>query len=184
MSEELVVRHCSPTLAGVKTGSIFSCCYESRDELKEYIRGLNGALVKKGLRVLPLRAADGKALIYIYRPCRLANDLKQNTAAQLLSRHDYDSCSPERCIIKLMARLKKSEEFPHEIGLFLGYPAEDVQGFIDNKAACCKCVGAWKVYGDEKAAQKTFAKYRKCTEIYCKKYADGATIERLAVKVR
>lgn len=181
MSEELVIRHCSPTLAGVKTGSMFSCVYKSSVELKNFIRSLNGVFVKKGLRALPLKAANGKALIYIYRPCKLKNDLQQSIAAKLLSEHDYDCCSPERCIIHLMSRLKKSSEFPHEIGLFLGYPAEDVQGFIENKAACCKCVGAWKVYGDELSARKTFAKYRKCTEIYCKKYADGTSIERLAV---
>ena len=29
---------------------------------------------------------------------------------------------------------RKIDEFPHDIGLFLGYPPEDVLGFITNKA--------------------------------------------------
>ena len=54
-----------------------------------------------------------------------------------------------------MQRLGQAAEFPHEIGLFLGYPPEDVQGFLENRL--CKCVGCWKVYGDEQAAQNGFA---------------------------
>ena len=35
MSEELFVSQCAPTLAGVKTGSLFSCPYETREELRK-----------------------------------------------------------------------------------------------------------------------------------------------------
>ena len=30
MSEDLLIRHCSPTLAGIKTGNLFSCACASR----------------------------------------------------------------------------------------------------------------------------------------------------------
>ncbi len=43
-------------------------------------------------------------------------------------------------------------QFPHEIGLFLGYPPEDVCGYIRNKGKCQKCTGHWQVYGDENFA--------------------------------
>ena len=81
----------------------------------------------------------------------------------------------------LIRRLCEYEEFPHEIGLFLGYPPEDVYGFIENKADGFKCVGCWKVYGDARAAQKTFARYKKCSDIYAVQYANGRSIERLTV---
>lgn len=74
-------------------------------------------------------------------------------------------------------------EFPHEIGLFLGYPPEDVCGFIENRAGGYKCVGEWKVYGDADKAKEIFAKYRKCTEVYCAQFAQGKSIERLTVAV-
>lgn len=50
----------------------------------------------------------------------------------------------------------RTKDFPHEIGLFLGYPLEDVQGFIENRAEGYKCVGCWKVYGDEEYAKQEF----------------------------
>ena len=38
MSEEMLVCHCSPTLAGLKTGSLFSCPYSSQKMIiKEYV---------------------------------------------------------------------------------------------------------------------------------------------------
>lgn len=183
MSEELLVRHCSPTLAGMKTANMFTCSFENAENMRSDVRKLNVMLGKKGLRVLPLRFKNNRALIYIYRPSKLSEDLQNDTACRLLKEHGYDSERPEQCIIRLIKRLSENEEFPHEIGLFLGYPPEDVRGFIDNKAGSCKCVGCWKVYGDAKAAQKVFAKYKKCTDVYCMQYAKGKSIERLTVAV-
>ena len=75
--------------------------------------------------------------------------------------------------------MKEQSAFPHEIGLFLGYPPEDVQGFLDHRP--CKCSGCWKVYGDENKAKKTFDLYKKCERVYCQQLARGIDIERLTV---
>lgn len=184
MSDEMLIRHCSPTLAGIKTGSLFRCSYSTKDELHSYLSMVNRRLVRKGLRVLPLRAEAGCALIYVFRPEKLGEDLSHSTAARLLRERNYSNISPDRCVIELMARLKRLkdvDEFPHEIELFLGYPPEDVDGFITNGAAKSKCCGAWKVYGDERKAQQTFAKFKKCTAVYRSKFACGSSIERLTV---
>lgn len=183
MSEELIVRHCSPTLAGIKTGSLFSCPYTSERVLREDIRRWNRQLAVKGLRILPLRISEKTALIYVYRPARLKRDLANSEAASLLEERGYGDARPEHCVVKLIRRLQASSEFPHEIGLFLGYPPEDVQGFIRNGARDCKCTGCWKVYGDEEKAQKLFAWYKKCTDEYIRQLTHGKTLERLTVAV-
>ncbi len=41
MSEELVVEQCSPTMAGLKTGNLFSCPAEDTRTLWQSIRRLN-----------------------------------------------------------------------------------------------------------------------------------------------
>lgn len=183
MSEEIFIRYCSPTLAGIKTANLFSCRFEDEKEMRESVRRLNVILVKKGIRVVPLRFHEGCALIYAYRPSKLLQDLQQADACSLLKERGYVSEAPERCIVQLIRRLADGGEFPHEIGLFLGYPPEDVCGFIENKAGGYKCVGEWKVYGDVDQAREIFAKYRKCTEIYCTQFAQGKSIERLTVAV-
>ena len=183
MSEEMIIHHCSPTLAGLKTASLFSCTYTSTEELKQLIRKFNRMLSSKGLRFLPLRISENHALIYVYRPNKLKDDLANSEADLILKNRGYCEKSPERCIVKLINRLKESEDFPHEIGLFLGYPPEDVRGFIENNAKCCKCVGCWKVYGEVEEAQKTFARYKKCTDVYTRQLKKGRSIEKLTVAV-
>ena len=84
MSEELMVRQCAPTLAGIKTGSLFPCPCTSREELLCQVRSLNRRLSPKGLCLLPLRFTEGKALLYLYRPAALQRDLRAQTAEALL----------------------------------------------------------------------------------------------------
>lgn len=181
MCEELMVRHGSPTLAGLKTGSLFTCPFGEEQVMQDCVRCWNHALAPKGLRVMPLRWQNGRALIYLYRPARLAKDLQRPEARALLTPRGYCCEAPARCLGRLMQRLRERTDFPHEIGLFLSYPPEDVQGFIQSPVCGFKCVGCWKVYGDAQAARQTFGRYRRCTEIYCARYAQGTTLERLAV---
>ena len=179
MSEELLVRNCAPTLAGLKTGNLFTCPYETKESLLESLRQLNKRLGPKGIRALPLRFSQEKALIYLYRPAKLEADLSQELSAALLSRCGYGCCDANRCLTQLARKLRQTGDFPHEIGLFLSYPPEDVLGFMERKP--CKCVGCWKVYENEEAARKTFALYKKCTRVYCRQLANGTDIERLTV---
>lgn len=181
MSEELLVRHCSPTLAGMKTGNLFVSPFESEGQMRCDVQSLNRRLQHKGLRVVPMRYRNRRALLYVYRPAKLAQDLQHETTKAILEKHGYAPALPGKCICSLRRKLKDSAEFPHEVGFFLGYPPEDVCGFIEQKAANYKCVGCWKVYGDAELAQKTFDKYKKCTDVYCRQFAAGKSVERLAV---
>ena len=181
MSEELIVRHCSPTLANIKASSLFSCSYETLTELKRDLRHMNRVLVPKGLRVLALRVRNGRALIYVFRPKQIANILQNEEAVALLKSLGYHDFRVEPCVCQLMDRFRVEDEFPHEVGLFLGYPPEDVVGFIENHAKGQKCTGTWKVYGNEAEAKKCFAKYKKCTQVYCNRWEQGNSLERLTV---
>ena len=183
MPDEMIIRHCAPTLAGMKTGNMFTYHFKDASELRETVRRLNTLLKGKGIRVLPLRYQKNCALIYLYRPSKLSKDLENDVARNILTECGYCVNSPKCLIRNLIARLNSCEDFPHEVGLFLGYPPEDVLGFIQNQARGDKCVGCWKVYGDEEKAKKTFERYKKCTNTYCRCYMQGKSVERLTVAV-
>ena len=140
-------------------------------------------LKNKGLRALPLKSDNERSLIYVYRPERLNEDLKNEKAAGLLAGCGYSAKTGSACVACLRSRMMHSGSFPHEVGLFIGYPPEDVIGFIENRAAKSKCVGCWKVYGDVEKAEAAFRKFKKCTGIYCRKFAEGTGIEKLAVNI-
>ena len=183
MSEEILIRQGAPTLAGIKTGSLFPCPCEDREDLLADIRRLNRRLSPKGLCLLPIRFLAGQALLYLYRPAELRRDLQDTLASELLRQAGYEDESCARCVARLACRFRESGEFPHEVGLFLSYPPEDVKGFIAHRANDFKCAGLWKVYGDEEKACSLFTKYRKCTEIYCALWKSGSRLEQLAVAV-
>ena len=183
MSDEIIILHGSPTLAGLKTGNLFTCPYNGKNEMMDALRSLNQRLVPKGVRIIPLRIAKHRVLVYMYRPKKLQNDLAVKEAADLLTAYGYSIEDPDKCVVQLSGRLKVSEDFPHEIGLFLGYPPEDVKGFIENRAKGYNCNGCWKVYGDEQNAKKQFQRYEKCTNVYCSQWKKGRSIEQLTVAV-
>ena len=144
MPEELIIEHCSPTLAGIKTGKF--------------------------------------ALIYLYRPDHLKKDLKNPQALSLLKKMGYEAKNPECCIVQLVRHLKDEESFPHEIGLFLGYPPSDVECFMKHPRRGVKYSGCWKAYSDPEEAKKLFVRFRKCTEIYQKMNQSGKSLAQLAVR--
>ncbi|MBS5736935.1 MAG: DUF3793 family protein [Clostridiales bacterium] len=181
MSEEIIIRYCSPTLAGLKTGNMFTCYFSDEKEVYSAVRNWNLRLGKKGVRFLPLCLRGNRALIYVYRPSFLSRDLQRENVCSLLMEHGYGTENQGECVARLRRRFDEGSEFPHEIGLFLGYPPEDVRGFIEKGADSFKYAGLWKVYGDVDSALKTFAKYKKCARIYKILFSKGRSVDRLTV---
>lgn len=124
MNEETVVQFGAPTLAGIKTGSLFSCLYDTKSGVYEDVRRLNRVLTPRGLCLLPLRFGEKRVLMYLFRPSGLETDLRCRGARRILRDAGYDDASMGKCMRCLIRRLRESESFPHEIGLFLSYPPE------------------------------------------------------------
>jgi len=186
MSEELIIKHAAPTLAGIKTGNIFNCKYDDKATLMADLRELNRKLRAKGLCIIPLRVGGNTALLYLYRPAMLQADLSGQEAGEILRRMGYSGNEPARCIVELSRRICCAGKgtFPHEVGLFISYPPEDVVGFMENKAASSKCVCAWKVYGDEEKARATLCRYQKAVRAFEKCWRRGMSLQELAVAIK
>jgi hypothetical protein len=183
MLEQSLIFHCSPTLAGIKTGSLFSCRFASADEFLSELCDLNQTLSDRGIRIEVLRVKSSRALVLAYRPKRLATDLNKSGVWRFLNQFGYAENDPERAISRLKARFAPQAGFPHEIGLFLGYPLADVADFIKNRGRNSKCTGCWKVYRDEGEAARLFRRYEKCKEVYLQMFGKGCSVLQLTVAV-
>lgn len=181
MSEELLVVHCSPTLAGMKTGSLFCCRPHTCKALEEELNRLNQMLNPRGVYLYILRENAAGTLVYVFRPKQLSRDFSRPQVNAFLKEQGYQTGNVTCMVAQLSMRLCRDEGFPHEIGLFLGYPLADVQGFIRNKGRNCKYCGYWKVYDQEEQAKKLFCRYQKCTRVYCQKLREGLPLLRLTV---
>lgn len=187
MSGLLLIEHCAPTLAGIKTANLFSCSYGSTKELFSFLMCWNRELNPKGVYLKLMKAEGERALIYVYRKQGLAEDLKNEEAKRYLKLFGYDAKSLwdlEKVLKILKNRICREKDFPHEIGFFLGYPPADVVGFIENKGKNFKLSGCWKVYENVAQAEKSFSKYKKCRNVYKKVYESGKTVSLLTVPVR
>ena len=182
MSDEFLVEHCAPTFAGLKTGNLFRISYADVTAFRGELRSLNDILKKKGLRAVPVRMTTSFALIYLYRPDFLKRDLSGEEVARILRSLGYEPQSVNRSVAFLARMMREKEIFPHEVGLFLGYPPEDVLGFMNNSREGVKCVGCWKVYGDEARARAAFWRFQRCREVFEENVQRGRKLEALIVR--
>ena len=181
MLERALIAYASPTLARLKAGSLFAvpCGGEA---LSAEMARLGGMLQLRGLRLIPLRTEPGRTLLYLYRERALGETLRCPEVRALLAGCGYRAFAPEAALSTLRDRLAASEGFPHEIGVFLGYPVADVIGFIRNGGRNCLCAGCWKAYANEAEARRTFARLDKCRAVYARRYAEGCPLTRLTVR--
>ncbi|MBQ3970355.1 MAG: DUF3793 family protein [Clostridia bacterium] len=171
--EKLLVEHCSPTLASIKTGNLFSISYDNLSQLNEVVGIWNEFFQSKGVTVCILKKGGGRAMLYVYRRTKLEKDLKKRGVFRFLRSCGYESDDCGYAVERLKKRIAECDSFPHEIGLFLGYPLGDVEGFIKYGGKNSKLTGYWKVYVNEKEASETFRKFTKCREVYSKLWNEG-----------
>ncbi len=168
--------HSAPTLLGIKCANLISL---SADEFDIAIHSemFNKKAESKGLRSRILCSCGRKVLLLVYSEKLLRKQLEDENIKIMLKRYGYDDCNAlDEFFVRLSERIAESGEFPHEIGIFLGYPLEDVVGFIENKGGNFKFCGCWKVYGCEEKARRTFANYEKCRKFLCNKLNEGSDI--------
>lgn len=181
MFEKYLIKNCAPTLASLKTGSLFNYAVCDGCELKKDLSVWGGTLYSSGIRLFLLKEDEKSALIYVYRESALNKILNDGKMRCFLKKCGYTEFSTDSALEKLKERFSQGDGFPHEIGVFLGYPLGDVIGFIQNSGKNCKCAGCWKVYCDECSAKKTFDKFKKCTEVYTRLWSRGRTVLQLTV---
>jgi hypothetical protein len=153
--ETMLAKHCAPVLFGKKPAALLA----SRAVPEEYRRE---NLSRYGLRVERLISQNRPPLFLLYRPELLRQTLAQVPVRQALLNFGYPETRPEewRALLNtLRHRFRESDEFPHEVGLFLGYPVGDVMGFVTCKGKDCKLCGLWKVYDDVEKAKRRFAEF-------------------------
>lgn len=181
MIEKYLIEHCSPTLASVKSANLFNASFGEGEDIDSQMAAWNRMMNPKGVKLMALRKRGRRALIYVYREKQLQQNLNKPGVARFLETFGYQDTGAEHCLDHLCSRFAASEEFPHEIGIFLDYPLGDVIGFIKNQGKNYKCAGCWKVYCNECGALEQFRKYRKCREIYRNLWKQGRSVLQLTV---
>lgn len=67
--------------------------------------------------------------------------------------------------------------------MLLGYPTEDVEGFIANEGRDCLCTGYWKVYQNEQRAKQIFAAFDEAREVTVREVLEGKELLQLCTSI-
>ncbi len=174
--ESVLAFHAAPTLMGLKCGSLPTLSaqdYNFNEISQLFADRYFGARI--GARFI--NRCTHRTILYLYDKRLLDAVLSDKAAREFLSGYSYDILwNAEQCLDRLCERLYE-KNFPHEIGIFLGYPLEDVKGFIANCGQHCKYCGTWKVYGDVEKAKQLFECYRQCRAKLCSELAHGRSLQ-------
>ncbi len=172
-----MIVHSAPVLKNVKMSSMFTI--PSR-----YSQVVCSFLYKTGIRFHCLCKSNDRDVVFLYREAWLSEYLAQPEIAEFLAQYGYEDGSLRSYLQLLGERISyfyhQSQEFPHEMGVFLGYPLADVRGFIQHRGKNCSCIGYWKVYSDVERAQQLFTAFDEARDCAMQEFFSGKTIREIA----
>ncbi|MDO5707094.1 MAG: DUF3793 family protein [Andreesenia angusta] len=162
----------SPIITGIKPSATITLTHMQGDRFR-YL--YEKELSNENFEYLRIRRCEKKELIMIYNKKSLIKYLSIEENKKLLEGAGYSGMSIEEMFEELRFRII-TEEFPHEIGLFLGIPACDVKGFLN----CKKCIHSryWKVYDNLEIANELFDLYDSSRDIVINDTLKGVPLEK------
>ena len=123
-------------------------------------------------------------LVMVYRAKELEEHLRSKEVSDYLREFGYRRDDFISNLIRLHQRMNgfynKMKEFPHEVGVFLGYPICDIRGFLENKGERYLHSGYWKIYGNLEETRKKFLSYDEAREIAIDEFLSGRELESIA----
>ena len=151
-----------PTLLRAKPSNLINVNKNYIEDKIKFFHLLEKEINQFGSNQSVIYENDSMYLIMIYNSKILSRVFQQEQNKDMLTYHGYefDEFVVEQAIDRLKKRYQEykhgREDFPHEMGIMLGYPIEDVEDFIKNHGQNYKFCGLWKVYNDVDKAVKVF----------------------------
>jgi len=178
--EQTLAYNCGPALAGIKPANLVSLTTDDYEDLPLLLQEYHEDLKQRNIHLDLLCRCQSRCLILVYRSDRLERQLSDNRNRLILKDAGYpEHASLSELLDHLSRRLQESGEFPHEIGVFLGYSPDDVIGFQIHKGKNFKYSGHWKVYSDVESAKQCFHRYDKCRDAICRHLSCGISIRQM-----
>ncbi len=100
-----------------------------------------------------------KKQLFIYHKEKLRFVLMNAQNRRCLIELGYPKDGSVETYVRLLVEKLRGAQFPHESGLFFGYPLKDVYGFMGKAIPYRKTMG-WRMYGDTRASEKIYYQFR------------------------
>ncbi len=203
--EQGIVRQCAPVLMGVKPAGMFNImqfhqvgrtacgkplmAQASREQIERACMQADESLREADVHVRALAHRHGSTMLFVWRPTLMEAFIGRDPQATMLEIEGYEVGDAESCVNRFQKRVLSfdrcprnpngTDRFPHEVGFLLGYPLEDVMGFVRMREAAL-ARSWWNVYSDEARARRAFRILDSCTRIADQRMCEGDTLAGLA----
>ncbi|MCR5639901.1 MAG: DUF3793 family protein [Lachnospiraceae bacterium] len=171
--------HCAPMLCGSKISNIMTIS-------KNDFAGIRALLQGTGISYRLLKSRGDRLILFLYREQAFRAYLSQDDICSFISEYGYDVSKKDTTahlnhLAKRVFFYDNGEiAFPHEIGIFLGYPIEDVRGFVENNGQNYEYSGYWKVYDNVDSRKRLFARFEADRDFVVRSIIHGKTIREIA----
>ncbi len=168
-----LVLQCAPVITGLKVANLLIL----QNNKVEYLKKIIG---ETKLFCFVLLQSECKTIILLYNKNLLQSYLSQKQVRAFLERKGYEQLNLNDILSQLQFRYEAYKtgfkEFPHEMGLILGYPLEDVEGFIKNQGQNSLYTGYWKVYEHLPEKIHLFSEFELAKETMLRQVLNGVNI--------
>lgn len=170
---------CSEVFAGIKPANLVSLvnrprpCGRNLYQLWQSSHQLAETRLSN-INFLVLKTKERSLLLLCYKREVLEHHLSNTGVRCLLQEAGYDTtASFDSLLEELCQKIDEHNPFPHEIGLFIGYPAKDVAAFMGINSLPFTCQGPWKMFGDPTQSLELAKQYRCCRQKMSSVLASG-----------
>ena len=143
---------------------------------QELVTLYEGLLPQHGMSLSCLAVLDDRVVLLAWRDGLVSRILEDGGRLDFLAQLDHDTKSAESLVNSVSRRLVgyyssltsrrsgdcrgRRVEFPHEVGILLGYPLEDVRGFMGSGGRNPLFRSQWKVYGCPEESRRVEGLFR------------------------
>lgn len=172
-AETQMAIQCAPLIAGRKPSNLL--IVEEAD-----LCNVKKILQKTGISFYILLTMNGKVTLLLYQQEQFAAFLANLDSMEFLKKQGYKSDAISGILAEFQVRYEAHRrwqaKFPHEMGVLLGYPIEDVIGFVENQGKKFLYCGYWKVYANLPAKLKIFKDYEDVRETIIQLLSNGVSL--------
>ncbi len=174
--ETQMALQCAPFIMGLRVSNLFVVHNEKLHEL-------HSMLQESGIHYMELIKGDMKTTLFLYNKEEILDYMSDDYVKCAMSGMGYADMDFQEMLhlfkLRYEAYMSGNGEFPHEMGFFLGYPYEDVVGYINNDGKNSLFTGYWKVYENVSKKVKLFQKFESAKDLVIRYIAAGLSIPEI-----
>ena len=171
------IYQCAPVLAGLKISNLLIVNRNQAPKALKLVRNFD-------LSAYLLYATLSRVVFLVFNKEKTIKYMEKDENIIFLKKLGYGETSLETVLseisVKYAGYMEQISDFPDELGIVLGYPTEDVLGYVENGGKDFLLNGYWKVYGNADEKRNLFHRFDEVTEEMIRTFISVKNIKTVA----